>query len=82
MSEETSDALPRLKESLRVLEAKGGTDLSPYVTPTAKGRAILPEAFRVAKATIGEAMGMADRASRHTSRDPRRFPPPDRGIGD
>ena len=82
MSEETSDALPRLKESLRILESRGGTDLSSYVTPTAKGRAILHDAFRVAKATVGEAMGMADRTSRQTSHDPRRFPPPDRGIGD
>ena len=82
MAEETADALPRLQESLRVLEAKGGTDLTPYVNPTAKGRKILPDAFRIAKATVGEAMGMADRASRQISRDPRRFPPPDHGIGD
>lgn len=81
MAQETADALPRLQESIRVLEAKG-VDISRYVNVTEKGEAILPDAFRFAKATISEATEIGRNFSQGGSIDPRRFPPPDHGIGD
>lgn len=81
MAKETADALPRLQESIRVLEAKG-VDVSRYVNPTEKGEALLSRAFQIAKATVHEASEVARHRSQGGSIDPRRFPPPVRGIGD
>lgn len=81
MAKETGDALPRLRESMRVMEAKGMTDLSSYVVLTQKGADILPTAFIAAKAAVDEAIDLEAKGHNQAPVQ-RQIPPVDRGMGD
>lgn len=58
LAEEVADALPRLDEALRVLEAKGTEALRTAIIPTGMGVALLPDALGRARSVVGQAAGL------------------------
>jgi hypothetical protein len=58
MQAETGDALDRLAESIRFLEAKHSSRLHDEVVLTAKGKTIIDRAFEIAKATVQTALAV------------------------
>lgn len=59
IAKETADALPRVIESLRILEAKGQTDLGAQVVLTDKRRTIAANTFQIASRTVEDAVNLA-----------------------
>jgi hypothetical protein len=55
LAAEVGDALPRLSESLRVLEARGTDALRSAIVPIEMGIALLPRALHVARAIVDAA---------------------------
>lgn len=59
MAEETPDALPRLRESLRIVEGKGLERLREQVILTQKGENILPDSFKIAREEVEKAIRLS-----------------------
>ena len=63
LAEEVWDALPRLSESLRVLEARGTDVLGSAIIPIEMGIALLPKALQTAREIVGAAALSAPRST-------------------
>lgn len=66
MQAETGDALERLAESIRFLEAKHSSRLHEEVVLTAKGKAIIDRAFEIAKTTVQAALAVEARQDQNS----------------
>ena len=59
LAREVPDALPRLSESLRILEARGPEPLIKAIVPTVFGSALIPEVYEVAKTVVADSLRLA-----------------------
>jgi hypothetical protein len=56
LAREVPDALPRLSESLRILEARGPEPLVRAIVPTAFGSALIREVYEIARTVVDDSL--------------------------
>ena len=60
IAEETSDAIPRVKESLRILIAKGKDLFRESIVPSSFGRSLIDDAYEMARQEIEKASTISE----------------------